>query len=366
MVDFDPGRMTSAASPGNRLAGPHEDEIDVGLQPERIEIVEIGDARIGQHRDPRAAVGAGGCPTRKPQRVFRRQSVRGLEERHQAQRTPAGVTGDRLHAVVEQRGIAAEAVDDEADDHRRVGRIDHRLGADQARDDAAAVDVADQHDRHVGARAKPMLAMSVGAQIDLRRRAGALDQHEVGLGREVSEAFEHRAQQLGLHRLVLARLGVAQDLALHDDLRADLALGLQQHRIHVHAGRHPRGARLQRLGAADLAAVGRDGGIVRHVLRLEGPHAQAAPREDAGESRHQQRLADVRARALDHDGAGGHQNSMPSCAFTPAAKWCFTGVISVTRSAASISSGLALRPVTTMCWSPRRAFSASTTSLMSR
>ena len=47
---------------------------------------------------------------------------------------------------------------------------------------------------------------------------------------------------------------------------------------------------------------------------------------------------------------------MPSCAFTPAAKWCFTAVISVTRSAASISSGLALRPVTTTCRSgaPRR------------
>ena len=49
------------------------------------------------------------------------------------------------------------------------------------------------------------------------------------------------------------------------------------------------------------------------------------------------------------------QNSTPSCAFTPAAKWCFTCAISVTRSAASISSGLALRPVTTTCRSGRRA-----------
>ena len=99
---------------------------------------------------------------------------------------------------------------------------------------------------------------------------------------------------------------------------------------------------------------------------LNGRTLRPAPREDAGKACHQQRLADVGARALDHEDAGGHQNSMPSCAFTPAAKWCFTGVISVTRSAASISSGLALRPVTTMCWSLRRAFSASTTSLMSR
>ena len=42
--------------------------------------------------------------------------------------------------------------------------------------------------------------------------------------------------------------------------------------------------------------------------------------KSAGQAGDQQRLADVRARALDHDGAGGHQNSMPSCAFTPAAK----------------------------------------------
>ena len=40
---------------------------------------------------------------------------------------------------------------------------------------------------------------------------------------------------------------------------------------------------------------------------------------------------------------------MPGCAFTPAAKWCLTSVISVTRSAAASSSGLALRPVTTTC-----------------
>ena len=288
------------------------------------------------------------------------------EERHQAQSLPARLARDELHAVVEQRRIAAEAVDDEAHDHLGVGRIDHRLGADQAGDDAAAVDVAQQHDRHVGGAREAHVGDVVGAQIDLGRRPRALDQHEIAFGREAPEAFEHGAQQPGLQALVLARLGVAQDLALHDDLRADVALGLQQHGVHVHAGRHARGARLQRLGAADLAAVGRHRGIVRHVLRLERPHFQAAPREDAGKACHHHRLADVRARALDHEDAGGHQNSMPSCAFTPAAKWCFTGVISVTRSAASISSGLALRPVTTMCWSLRRAFSASTTSLMSR
>ena len=96
--------------------------------------------------------------------------------------------------------------------------------------------------------------------------------------------------------------------------------------IHVHARRHAGGARLQRLGAADLAAVGCDRGVVRHVLRLERPHAHSALGVGARKSGDDQRLADVRAGALEHDRARGHgqnskpQNSMPGCAFTPAAK----------------------------------------------
>ena len=54
---------------------------------------------------------------------------------------------------------------------------------------------------------------------------------------------------------------------------------------------------------------------------------------------------------------------MPCCAFTPAEKWCFTAVISVTRSAASTSAGLALRPVTTTCRSLRRALQRAATTL---
>ena len=198
--------------------------------------------------------------------------MRRLEERQQAERRPAGAARDVRHAVGEQRRIAAEAVDDEAHDHRRIGRIDHGLRADEAGDHAAAVDVAQQHDRHVGGARKAHVGDVRGAQVHLGGGARAFDQHEVGFGREDAEALQHGAEQLGLHRLVLARLGGADDLALHHDLRADLALGLQQHRVHVHAERHPRGARLQRLRAADFAAICGNGGIVRHILRLERPH----------------------------------------------------------------------------------------------
>src|SRR5262249_4844669 len=145
------------------------------------------------------------------------------------------------------------------------------------------------------------------------------------------------------------------------------ALWLEQYRIHVHGRRRARGARLQRLGAADLAAVRRHRGIVRHVLRLERPHPQTAGGEQAREAGDDQRPSDVGAGALEHERPRGHvQNSMPGWAFTPAAKWCFTSVISVTRSAASTRSGFALRPVTTTCSPDRRLRSAVTTAARSR
>jgi hypothetical protein len=68
----------------------------------------------------------------------------------------------------------------------------------------------------------------------------------------------------------------------------------------VHAGRHAGSAGLQGLGAADLAAVGGDGGVVRHVLRLERTHAQAALGQGARQAGHDQRLADIGAGALEH------------------------------------------------------------------
>ena len=158
----------------------------------------------------------------------------------------------------------------------------------------------------LAAREKPILAMSLLPQIDFGRAAGALDEDEVGLALQPGETVQHLRHQRRLDRLVFGGARRAEHLALHDDLRADLALRLQQHRVHVDARRHPRGARLQRLRPADLAAVGGHRRIVRHVLRLERPHVQAAIGEGARQPGHDQRLADIRAGALEHDGAGGH------------------------------------------------------------
>ena len=102
---------------------------------------------------------------------------------------------DRGDAVVEQRGVAAKLVDDEAVDPRALVRLEHRVRADEAGDDAAAVDVAEQHHGHVGGRGKAHVGDVAGAQVDLGRAAGAFDQHEIGVAREVRKALQHRRQQ---------------------------------------------------------------------------------------------------------------------------------------------------------------------------
>ena len=87
--------------------------------------------------------------------------------------------------------------------------------------------------------------------------------------------------------------------------------------------RHPAGPCLRCLGAADFAAVRRDGGIVRHVLRLERADSQPAIAIGAAKTGDKQRFANAGAGALEHQTFGplrGVQNSIPSCAFTPAAK----------------------------------------------
>ena len=174
------------------------------------------------------------------------------------------------------------------------------MGADEAGDDAAAVDIADEHDRHVGRLGEAHVGDVAGAEIDLGRAAGALDQHDVHAFADDGEAFQHSGQQFTLPPTILGGAHRPCPLALHDDLRAGVGLRFEQDRVHVDRWRQPRGTCLQGLGATDLATALGDRGVVRHVLRLERRHLQPAPHERPAEPRHQHRLADVAAGALDH------------------------------------------------------------------
>ena len=50
--------------------------------------------------------------------------------------------------------------------------------------------------RHVGGAGEAHIGDVAGAQIDLGRGAGALDEDQIGLAPDRRETFEHRRQQL--------------------------------------------------------------------------------------------------------------------------------------------------------------------------
>ena len=163
-----------------------------------------------------------------------RRAASGKNGRRPSARQPVPL-GDGRHAVGEQAGVAAELVDDEADDGRRVLRRERRLHSENLREYAAAIDVADKRDRALRRAREAHVGDVALAQVDLRRAACAFDQHQIGAGLDARVAVEHGGHQLGLQRLIFARPRVADRAALNDDLRADLALRLQQDRIHVDA-----------------------------------------------------------------------------------------------------------------------------------
>ena len=87
---------------------------------------------------------------------------------------------DQPIAVVKQRRIAAEFIDDKAADHGGIVGIDDGFGSDELGDNAAAVDVADQHDGHIGAAREAHIGDIGLAEVNFGGAAGAFDQHQIG------------------------------------------------------------------------------------------------------------------------------------------------------------------------------------------
>ena len=151
------------------------------------------------------------------------------------------------------------------------------MGADDVGDHAAPVDVADQHRGHRRRTGKAPVGDIALAQVEFGRTARALDHHQLGALAQAVKAVQHVGHEAALDRLILRAPGRAAHLPLHHDLRAGLALWLEQHRVHVGVGLEAAGPGLQRLRAPDFPAVAGDGSVVGHVLRLEGRDLQPAP-----------------------------------------------------------------------------------------
>ena len=209
-------------------------------------------------------------------------------------------------AIFEEFHVAVELVDDETLEAGPVFGLQHRKGADDGGNHAAAVDIAHEEGRNIDGLGKAHVGKIAIAQVDFGGASRTFHDDEVGLLGELPEAFDNGGHELLAVLEKIARRHGGGALALNDDLGAGGGFGFQQHRVHVNGCGLPGGAGLQGLGPADLAAIAGDGGIVRHVLRLEGHHFQSAPGEGAAEAGGHQGFAHVGAGAHEHEGAGLH------------------------------------------------------------
>ena len=207
MVAFVPGRITrsqtGSGSPGATMTSRTSGSIFSG-----IEIVEIADARQQRDGDDRlAARRISRCASAMASSAGRRAACG--EKRDQAQRRPAGFLRDQVHAIREKAGVATKLVDEKAAHHVGVGRIEHRMRADEARDDAAAIDVADQHHRHIRPRAaKPILAMSPARRlISAGLPAPSTSTRSASLASS-RKTIQHDGISCGLIVLIVSRLSV--------------------------------------------------------------------------------------------------------------------------------------------------------------
>jgi len=281
--------------------GADEAEIDVRVETQRVEVVVVGNARVGRGNDAQFGVCLG--------LLAFRQGVLGVEVQtmqvgQHAEHRLAGALFQPSQAGFEQAHVAAEAVDDEALDARLFARREQLERADEVGEDAAAIDVGDDDHRAVDDLGEAHVGDVAGAQVDFRRAAGALDDDAVVGGAQALPRFEHGLHRARLVLVVVAGVQIGVRLAVDDHLSALVGRRLQQDRVEVDVRRHPCGEGLQRLGAADLAAVDGDRRVERHVLRLERRDAHAAPGQDAADGRGEDRLAGVGSASLHHQAGG--------------------------------------------------------------
>ncbi len=185
-------------------------------------------------------------------------------------------------------------------------RLEQLHRADEGREDAAAIDVPHEDDRRVGDPGHEHVHEIAVLEVDLGGAARPLDDHQVARSTKPVERLADDLAELGFVRVVVHGAEAPDRLAEDDDLRPRVALGLEQNRVHVDGGHHARGLRLHGLGAPDLEAVGSDGRIEGHVLRLEGSDAEAFLPKEAAEGGGHDALAHRRRGSLDHQRASDH------------------------------------------------------------
>ena len=201
---------------------------------------------------------------------------------------------------MQQRDVAAKTVDDEPFDPRLLARRQQLQRAHQMGENPAAIDVGDQHHRAIHRFGKPHVGDVAGTQIDLGRRTRAFDHdHRISRAQPLMGG-QHRLHGDGFVVVIGDRVHGRDRAAMDDHLGAGIAVGLEQHRVHVGVRFKVGGLGLHRLRATDFATVGGHGTVERHVLWLERHDADALTRDPAAQRRHQRAFTGVRSGALHH------------------------------------------------------------------
>ena len=97
------------------------------------------------------------------------------------------------------------------------------------------------------------------------------------------------------------------ELALHDHLRATLALGLEQHGVHIDLSLHAGCLGLGHRRPADFVSFQGDSSVEGYILGFEGGHPVAILGKDTAQSRYQDGLTGIGVGPQDHYCIGGHR-----------------------------------------------------------
>ncbi len=278
-----------------------DDHPDARLLGQRVDVGGVRDAREADGGDDDAAVGVGGpvvTPAADLQRVLA-VDPDAVQVGQDAEVGQPGAAGDVVEAGVEDGLVAAELVDDVAGEQRAVGVVEQRPGAVDRGEDAAAVDVADEHRREVELPCQAHVRVVALAEVDLCGRAGALADDQLVRGGQLLVGGVCGVGEVAARGGVLAGLQRPVRLAAEHDEGPPVRARLEQHRVEQRRRCDARRGRLKVLRAPDLRAVEAHHRVVAHVLRLERRDIDTAPPRHPAQPRDEQALARVRRRPRD-------------------------------------------------------------------
>jgi hypothetical protein len=294
-------RLTQPQEIGHRvLAAWQDDEIVAVRGRRRDPVCPRQQTKVGRIRELRKADDGHPRTWRRQRRRPRLQcqAVLGVQldvgcVGEDAKAARRRVLLEDAHALVEERHVAAEFVDDKPPEQRALVGGQKVGGADHGCEYAASLDVGDQQPRRANPGDETEVHQIVLAQIQLAHATSALDDDDVETARQILVRLEHLRAQLAGVRVVLARGQRFPHAPIHHDLAQPVAARFQEDRVHRRLRLEPARFSLCHLCPANLAAGQARVRIVRHVLRFERRHRHTLASQPRADRRRHPTLAGV-------------------------------------------------------------------------